>query len=265
MTQITITRIGTQGSQGPVGNSGIPFTFSTTTTQADPGAGGLRLNNAALASVTAGVLDALSAATGNPDVSDAIKAYGAGTSTKKARMRIAKASAADEVWAEYDVTGITDNTTHLSLALTYVDHVGSFTDSMAVYVSFVPVGDKGVAGDAGPVAPIVVPLTNSSSAFSAEENIISFPMPQAVTFTSVRAWLATAQTGGAVVTVDVKKNGTSIFSTKITIDNGEQSSTTANTPAVISSGAFAVDDVISFDIDQVGDGTARGLVVILEE
>lgn len=83
------------------------------------------------------------------------------------------------------------------------------------------------------------------------------------TLVGVRASLTTAQTSGSTFTVDVNKNGTTVLSTKLTIDNTEKTSVTAATAAVISVTSFADDDEITVDIDQVGDGTAKGLKVSL--
>lgn len=86
-------------------------------------------------------------------------------------------------------------------------------------------------------------------------------LPHAMTLTEVRASLLTAQTGGSTFTVNVEENGTTVLSTPITIDNGETSSVDAAVPPVISDSALADDAIITFDIDQVGDGTAIGLQV----
>jgi hypothetical protein len=88
-------------------------------------------------------------------------------------------------------------------------------------------------------------------------------MPRAVTLTSVRASLTTAQASGSIFTVDINENSTSILSTKLTIDNTEKTSFTAATPPVISDTALADDAEITIDIDQIGDGTAKGLKVML--
>lgn len=87
--------------------------------------------------------------------------------------------------------------------------------------------------------------------------------PQAMTVTAVRAGLSTAQASGAIFTVDVNEAGASLLSTKITIDNTEKTSTTAATAAVISDAGIADDAEITVDIDQVGDGTAKGLKVVI--
>lgn len=92
---------------------------------------------------------------------------------------------------------------------------------------------------------------------------VTFRMPHAMTLTEVRASLTTAQSSGSIFTVDVNEAGSTILSTKITIDNGEKTSTTAATPPVISDPALADDAEITIDIDQVGDGTAKGLKVYL--
>jgi len=84
-----------------------------------------------------------------------------------------------------------------------------------------------------------------------------------MTLLEVRASLSTAQTSGSIFTVDINENGTSILSTKLTIDNTETTSTTAAAQPVISDSAIANDAEMSIDIDQVGDGTAKGLKVYL--
>jgi hypothetical protein len=92
---------------------------------------------------------------------------------------------------------------------------------------------------------------------------VTFRMPYAMLLTSVKASLTTAQTSGSIFTVDVKANGSTIFSTKITIDNGEKTTATAATPNVLSTTSLAADDEITIIIDQIGDGTATGLKVYL--
>ena len=92
---------------------------------------------------------------------------------------------------------------------------------------------------------------------------ITFRMPYAMTLTAVRASLSTAQASGSIFTVDINEGGTTILSTKLTIDNTEKTSTTAATSAVISDSSLSDDSEITIDIDQIGDGTAKGLKVTL--
>jgi len=91
----------------------------------------------------------------------------------------------------------------------------------------------------------------------------TFRMPYAFTLTGVRASVSTAP-AGSVITVDINEAGTSILSTKITIDAGEKTSTTAATAPVISDSALADDAEITIDIDTIGSSTAgTGLKVTL--
>jgi hypothetical protein len=92
---------------------------------------------------------------------------------------------------------------------------------------------------------------------------ITFRTPCAMTVTSVRASLTTAQTNGSIFTVDINEGGTSILSTKLTIDNTELTSTTAATAPVISDSLLADDAEMTIDIDQIGDGTAKGLKITI--
>lgn len=92
---------------------------------------------------------------------------------------------------------------------------------------------------------------------------IGFAMPWPATLQAAHGFLATPQVGGSIFTVDVNKNGTTVLSTKITIDNTETGSNTAATPPVISVPSFAQYDWVSVDVDQVGDGTAKGLSILL--
>jgi hypothetical protein len=110
---------------------------------------------------------------------------------------------------------------------------------------------------------LVVAASDETTALTTGTAKITFRMPRAVTLTAVRASLTTAQASGSIFTVDINESGTSILSTKLTIDNTETTSTTAATPPVISDTALADDAEITIDIDQIGNGTAKGLKVML--
>ena len=91
----------------------------------------------------------------------------------------------------------------------------------------------------------------------------TFRMPHAMTLTGVRATVTTAPTGSTLI-VDINEGGTSVLSTKLSIDASEKTSTTAATAAVISDSALADDAEITIDIDQVGSTVAgAGLKVWL--
>ena len=114
-----------------------------------------------------------------------------------------------------------------------------------------------------PLETIIIACSDETSALTAGTSKVTFRMPYAMTLSAVRASLTTAQTSGSILTVDVNESGTSILSTKLTIDNTEKTSTTAAISPVISDGYLALDSEITVDIDQIGDGTAKGLKVTL--
>lgn len=110
---------------------------------------------------------------------------------------------------------------------------------------------------------LIVACSDETTALTVGAGKVTFRMPYAFTVTAVRASLTTAQTSGSILTVDINEAGTSILSTKLTIDNAEKTSTTAATIPVISDSSLADDAEITVDIDQVGDGTAKGLKIYL--
>ena len=110
---------------------------------------------------------------------------------------------------------------------------------------------------------IIVAASDETTALTTGTAKVTFRMPYAFTLAAVRASLTTAQASGSIFTVDINEGGTTILSTKLTIDNTEKTSTTAATPAVISDTSLANDAEITIDIDQIGDGTAKGLKITL--
>jgi len=92
---------------------------------------------------------------------------------------------------------------------------------------------------------------------------VTFRMPYAMTLTEVRASLNRAP-GGSTLIVDINDTASTVLSTKLSIDIGEKTSTTAATAAVISDTALADDAEITIDIDQIGSSDAgKGLKVTL--
>ncbi|HKY07848.1 MAG TPA: hypothetical protein VJQ55_06390, partial [Candidatus Binatia bacterium] len=132
---------GDQGVQGPQGFAGYKFQYSATTTQTDPGAGFLRLNNSDLSLVTAAVIDATSAESGNPDISDEIAAWG----DTGGILRICEV-ASEQNFASFAVTSVTDNGDYLSLVLLYRDHANGFSNNDNVSLQFTAKGETGATG-----------------------------------------------------------------------------------------------------------------------
>lgn len=120
------------------------------------------------------------------------------------------------------------------------------------------------SGGGGPVTEsLLIAIGNNTDPLAAGTSQEVFRMPYAFTLTGVRASLTTPQSSGSIFTVDINENGTSVLSTKLTIDNTEDTSVTATTAAVISDSNISDNSEITIDIDQIGDGTAVGLKVVL--
>lgn len=112
-----------------------------------------------------------------------------------------------------------------------------------------------------PTESLIIAVGDETTAITTGTAKITFRMPYAFTLTAVRASLTTVSSSG-IPTVDIKENGSTILSTKLTIDASEKTSTTAATPVVISDPALADDAEITIDIDVAGTGAA-GLKVYL--
>jgi hypothetical protein len=107
----------------------------------------------------------------------------------------------------------------------------------------------------------VIAVGDETTAITTGTAKVTWRMPFAFTVTAVRSSLTTASSSG-LPTVDINEAGTSILSTKLTIDANELTSTTAATAAVISDSALADDAQMTIDVDVAGTGAA-GLKVYL--
>lgn len=89
-----------------------------------------------------------------------------------------------------------------------------------------------------------------------------FRIQQPLIVSDVRASVLEASATGPVE-IDIHVNGVSMFSTLLTIDQGETTSTTAAVPAVISTTALPDDALIVVKITAPGV-SARGLIVAIQ-
>ncbi len=120
------------------------WTFSTTTTMADPATANLRLNNAALASVTAIAISDLSANVGNPDLSGWISTWDDAGGSNRGSIFIFKDNGN---FAIYNVnSALIDNTTWFQVPVTHVSSAGSFSASDALLIGFSAAGTTLVSG-----------------------------------------------------------------------------------------------------------------------
>ncbi len=102
---------------------------------------------------------------------------------------------------------------------------------------------------------IGIACSDETTDLAAAIGVATFRMPYAMTLTGIRASVTTAPVGSTII-VDVNESGSTILSTKLSIDASEKTSETAATAAVISDSALADDAEITVDIDQVGSTTA---------
>ena len=104
---------------------------------------------------------------------------------------------------------------------------------------------------------IAIACSDETTALEAGTAKATFHMPYAFTLTGVKASLTTAPVG-SVLTVDINEAGSTILTTKLTIDASEKTSASAATPAVIGGAgpALAADALMTVDLDGVGSSTA---------
>ena len=127
----------------PIGGDAAQFTYSTTTTDSDPGSGVVRFNNANLASATIAYIDDLEA--NGTDVSAWVQSFDnvVGNDTNRGRIRISKANSL-VVWAVYKVTGaVVDASGYTKVNLVYIDSAGTLANNDKVFISFVSSGEDG--------------------------------------------------------------------------------------------------------------------------
>jgi hypothetical protein len=113
------------------------------------------------------------------------------------------------------------------------------------------------------IKPIYIACSDETSDLTTGTAKVTFRVAAAFTVTGVNASVTTAPVGSTII-VDINEGGTSILSTKLSIDASEKTSTTAAVASVISDSALAADAEITVDIDQIGSSTAgAGLKIVL--
>ena len=133
------------------GASAFRFTFDNSTSMADPGTGEIRFNHATIASVTAFAFDAVSADSGNPDISDLIASIDDGTNSVHEGYIFIRKRGTLATYAAFNVTGaVTDNTGWLQVPVTHSSSNGTISNADVLYISFVRSGNVGATGATGP-------------------------------------------------------------------------------------------------------------------
>lgn len=131
-----ITPAGTQGA-----TAGLPYTYSSTTTAADPGAGTFRLNNVAVASATKLYID--NTIIGGVDVSAFIDSWPSGS-----KIIIRSNDILDNSFAIFTTGAVVNSTGYRTVDITFVSG-SNFSDAETCTIQFFVAGTKGDKGDKG--------------------------------------------------------------------------------------------------------------------
>lgn len=126
----------------------LQYTFSTTTTDADPGAGTVRLSSATQNTATVIRAD-LSGADGS-DLTGVLALFDDSTSTNKGYLTI-RHSTTPTKWLVFSVTSVASPSGYRNITASCVasSTASPFTNGDAVLLDFTPTGDKGDTGAAG--------------------------------------------------------------------------------------------------------------------
>ncbi|QCG93973.1 hypothetical protein E6C67_08475 [Azospirillum sp. TSA2s] len=205
------------GSALPV----IKYGWDNGTTDADPGAGKLRANNATLSSATTLYLS--TSDMNSVDVSSIIGVYDDSTSTVKGYLAIGHRTDPTK-WVIYSVGGsVVTATGYRKVTVAYVAGPGGFSAADPVAVGFVRNGDKGDTGATGATGTNGVDGTNKvcegGTAGGTENALTCTASPAAILARGVAISLQTgslANTGAATLNanslgaVTIQKNGSAL-------------------------------------------------------
>ena len=205
---------GATGATGPAGGVSFKYTYSTTTTDADPGSGVLRLNNATMSSVTQIYIDLLEAAAAT-DLTDFLDSLDDSTNTVKGTIKLGSISDQSK-WVSFSLTSVTTVAGYRKLNVSYVDHAGALTTTAAdTMFSF------NRAGDAGVIAPQTV-RTESGTSYT-------------LVLADAEKWINVGS--GGTTTITVPTNASVAFSVGTHIDFWNES---ANTVSFAAAGGVTI-------------------------
>jgi len=203
----------------PAGGDSAMFQYSTTTTDADPGAGYFRLNNATIASATEIYVDDLEY--NGTDISAWVQSWDdvSGNDTNRGRIRISKANTLD-TWMVFKVSGaVTDASGYTKVTLVHIDSAGTFANDDKCWIAFTASGEDGAipgyfykfdtgTSDADPGAGEIA-FNNGTYASATEIYIDDADANGASTATDVQSWGGSTSTiKGFLHIVDINDSST---------------------------------------------------------
>lgn len=141
---------------------GIPYTFSTTTTDADPGAGYLRLDNATQTSAT--TIRADLAGSDGADWTNVLATFDDSTSTVKGYLLLQKLADASK-WLLFSLASMASPAGYRNFTVTNVagSAASPFANGDAIVMKFHRTGDKGDTGATGPSGAMSVTRSERTS------------------------------------------------------------------------------------------------------
>ncbi len=168
--------IGFVGSQGPQGNFGgvtFDYTFDSETSNADPGAGKLRLNNAAIVSAMQLYIHNTDDANANLDAY--LTTIDDSTSQLKGHVRISNKADSND-FAIFSITGIsTNNTTYFTVPVAFVSGTATgFNNLEDIIVTFARTGDKGDIGFTGSQGFIGFTGSQGDTGYTGSQGVTGF-------------------------------------------------------------------------------------------
>lgn len=216
---LSFTRTGDKGSAGNPGTdaaTAIQYTFDTTTTDSDPGAGKLRLSSATQNASTVIRVDL--ADINGSDMTGLIDTFDASTNTTKGQIRLSKLGDPTK-FIVFGLTARAAPSGYRNLTGTVVASSASnpFTNADTLVLSFVRAGDAGVSGniiEIGSVIPMsqtanLVTLNGSdylkTGVLAASGSYTSAPLQNVFSDTTKSItsgnWVAVASGGGITVAI----------------------------------------------------------------
>ena len=175
-----------------------------------------------------------------------------------------------------------DNTTYWTIPITLITSTYSFPNNHQVLfiITTTPSGTSGTSGVNGSngtsgangtsgssgITPatykmdLSVAISDETTQITTGAGKLTIYAPYDFTITEVIASLSTS--GSTTSEFDVNLNGSSIFSTRPTVDANENTTGTAATPSVLSTTTVTKYDRLSYDIDVAGTG-ARGAKIYI--
>lgn len=111
-------------------------------------------------------------------------------------------------------------------------------------------------------AEILIAIGDESTPITTGTAKLTWRQPFAMTLSAIPRGSLTAASSSGNPTIDIKENGTTIFSTLLRIDSGQSTSATSAAPAVLSDTTLADNSVMTADITVAGTNAA-GLKLLL--